>query len=120
MRKETEMPDNKNRVLVTQLPSRREGDSWVPTIDITPASKHGEVEIILPMGINFPSAEMIKEQLYKKIIAFDRSRDILLPMGDPIVMAVACAMMGSYHGHFRMLKWDRHDHGYNVFEIEAD
>lgn len=114
------MPENRNRVLVTQLPSRREGDAWVPTVDITPASKHGEVEILLPMGMNFPSAEMIKEQLYPKLIAFDRSRDILLPMGDPIVMAVACAILGSHLGGFEMLKWDRHDRAYSVFSIDAD
>ena len=111
---------NENRVLVTQLPSRREGDSWVPSIDISPAQKWGEIKILLPMGMNFPTADLVREQLYSALEVFDRERDILLPMGDPIVQAFACAMLGAHFGQFRMLKWDRHDKAYNVFEINAD
>lgn len=105
------------RVFITQLPTRREGDAWVPTVDIKPAEEHGELLFLIPPGHNFPNADMIQEQLGPKLASFGAA-DSLLAIGDPVVMTVAAAILGARREPFTLLKWDRITKRYHTYKID--
>lgn len=105
-------------VYVTQIPARLEGRKWVPIIDISPAAQFGEIKVCLPSGMNFHAPVPVVRQLREELREFNGESDYFLPLGDPLVMAVAAAMIGRREGKFRMLKWDRVMKHYLVYEVE--
>ena len=105
-------------VYVTQIPSRVENGAWVPTIDISPAREYGELEVMLPSGMNAPTAEFIARQFRTALSNFNPHEDYLLTAGDPVAMVVAAAILGGRGNPFMMLKWDRHAKRYLSYEIE--
>ena len=105
-----------SKVFVTQVPSRLEDGQWVPTVDITPARKFGEIEVLFPAGFFYTdrsSFQRLKERLH----AFQSDNDFLLPMGDPVLMSAAAAILGSRHEAFSVLKWDRKTSEYYHYTI---
>jgi hypothetical protein len=104
------------KVYITQLPARREGNAWVPTVDVTPAREFGELIYLIPHGMNFPEAEMVEPQLVAGLANF-KAEDYLLPMGDPVVMAAAGAVLGALRKPFKLLKWDRIAKRYQVYNL---
>lgn len=107
------------RVFITQLPSRMEGGAWVPTVDIAPAREHGEPVFLVPPGMNQPTMDGVVEQLRRKLNDFTQA-DFILPMGDPVLMVTAAAILGARFNYFNMLKWDRHARRYFVYAIDPD
>lgn len=107
----------KRTVYITQIPSRREGASWVPTVDVAPAREHGELKVILPSGLNYPEAAPAVRLLKAALVGFDPFLDFVLPVGDPLIMACATALLGQRFDSFIMLKWDRQQHRYFPFEV---
>lgn len=107
------------KVFITQLPSRLEGGSWVPTVDVTPAEEHGAIVFLVPPGLNAPTMQGVVEQLRSKLAEFG-PEDFLLPMGDPVLMATACAILGARLEMFHMLKWDRQSRRYRSYLINPD
>lgn len=105
-------------VYVTQIPARRDGDAWVPIVNLTPVGEYGEINTLLPSGMNYPEAGSILAQIVPKLEAFRPDRDYLLPLGDPMVMAAAAAVLGARHSTFRLLKWDRIHKRYFVFTFQ--
>ena len=107
-------------VFITQLSSRLEHGSWVPSVDVTPAREFGELHFMIPAGVNFPEARMAEAQLWAQLDVapgFRNVQDFLLPMGDPVVMAAAIARLGARREPFRILKWDRFEKRYVAFTI---
>lgn len=107
------------RVFITQLPSRMEGGGWVPTVDVTPAKEHGDLLFMIPPGMNQPTGQGTIEQLRSKLRDFG-AEDFLLPMGDPILMVAASAMLGARGEMFKVLKWDRQTRRYQVYVVHVD
>lgn len=105
------------RVFITQLPSRIEAGQWVPSVDVSPAREHGELVFMVPHGINFPSADMVMTQITENLLDFNEEIDCLLPMGDPVVMACAAAILGARMNSFKMLKWDRQSRCYIPYRV---
>lgn len=106
---------NDSKVFVTQIPSRFENGEWVPTVDITPARKFGAIEVMLPPGFFYTD-----EASFKRLsIALEEflPGDFLLPMGDPVIMAVAAAILGHRREPFNVLKWDRKTSTYYEYRI---
>ena len=106
-------------VFVTQIPARRQGAAWVPTIDLTPAREYGELSVILPSGLNYPEMSQLRTLLRASLTTFKPSEDFLLPLGDPAVQASACAILGAEFGRFQLLRWDREQRRYFDYEIQA-
>lgn len=105
------------KVYVTQIPSRMEGGAWVPKVDITPARKFGAIEIMMPAGYFY-----VDERSFGKLnvaLADFKTGDFLLPMGDPVLMTVAAAILGSRREPFNVLKWDRKSSEYYVYQIHS-
>jgi len=105
-------------VYITQIPARIENNAWVQTVDVTPAKVFGELNIMLPSGMNFADASSVVDQLRSKLQHFDPDHDYLLSLGDPVVISVACALIGYEHDYFRLLKWDRNQRRYIPYEVK--
>ena len=106
-------------VYCTQIPSRLENGQWAPTVDINPAKEHGNVLIMFPAGMNYPSiSPEMESQLKDMADDFNPDTDHFMPLGDPLLMVAAAAALGS-RGNFRMLKWDRHQRRYYSYEVKV-
>jgi hypothetical protein len=107
-----------SKVYVTQIPARLEQGRWAPIVDISPAAAYGELKVMLPSGLNFHAPAPVIQQLKLELREFDGERDYLLPLGDPLIMAAAAALIARHSRSFRMLKWDRYSRKYHTYEIE--
>ena len=99
-----------SKVFITQVPSRRDPEtgSIVPTVNIAPAAEHGEVVVMMPPRAPFFNTKDLVDQMWKHLKDYDyEAGDSLIAMGDPSVIAVACAILGKEHKKFIVLKWDR-------------
>lgn len=98
------------KVFVTQIPHKRDHgtDSFVPTINIAPAREHGEVVVMMPPRASFHATSDLVKQLNEHLKDYDyEAGDSLVALGDPAVIAVACAILGKTKGKFSVLKWDK-------------
>lgn len=98
------------KVYITQVPHRRDPDTraFVPAVNIAPAAEHGELIVMMPPRAAFHATADLAKQLREHLKDYDyEAGDSLVAMGDPAVIAVACAILGKMHGKFRVLKWDR-------------
>jgi len=97
-------------VYVTQVPHTKDPDTgaFVPLFNIGPAAEHGELQIMMPPRASFYATADLVRQLrdHLKDYNYDAG-DALVAMGDPAIIAVACALLGRMFGHFIILKWDR-------------
>lgn len=110
------------KVFATTIPSRRDAETgiWVPTVDISPASKYGEVVTILPPGSQFFAAAEMTRLIKQRLSDLDyQPGDWLLPMGSPVIMAVASAIAARRgNGSLKVLVWDRQTSSYVSYELE--
>lgn len=97
-------------VYITQVPQRRDSETgaYVPSVNIAPAAEHGEVVVMMPPRAPFHATNDLVKQLWGHLKDYDyEAGDSLVAMGDPAVIAVACAILGKEHRKFTILKWDR-------------
>lgn len=98
------------KVFITQVPHRRDPETraFVPSVNIAPASEHGELVVMMPPRAAFHATADLVRQMKEHLKDYDHEAgDCLVAMGDPAVIAVACAILGRMHGRFTVLKWDR-------------
>lgn len=101
---------NSPKVYVTQVPLRRDNgtSALVPSVNIAPASEHGEVVIMMPPRANFFATQDLVKQLREHLKNYDyEAGDSIVVLGDPAVIAVACAILGKLYSRFTVLKWDK-------------
>ena len=93
---------------------------WVPTVNIAPAAKYGEVVTILPPGSQFYAAAETTRLIKQRLHELDyQAGDFLLPMGNPVIMAVASAIAARRsNGCLNVLVWDRLTSSYVSYELE--
>jgi hypothetical protein len=110
------------KVFVTQVPSRRDHGSglWVPTVNISPAEQYGEVVTLLPPGSQFFAAAEMTRLIKQRLHDLDyQSGDYLLPMGNPVIMAVASAVAARRtNGCLNVLVWDKQTSSYVSYELD--
>ena len=98
------------KVFITQIPNRRDAstNTFVPTVDVSPAAAHGEIEIMMPPHAAFHATADLVKQLSEKLADYDYERgDSVMALGDPAIIAVTFAVLGKTRGKFTILKWDR-------------
>lgn len=109
------------KVFATQIPSRRDPESgmWVPTVNVAPAERFGEVVTLLPPGSQFFAAAETTRLIKQRLHELDYQQgDFLLPMGNPVIMAVAAAVAARRsNGSLNVLVWDRHSSSYVPYEL---
>lgn len=98
------------KVYITQVPHKRDQSTqaMVPSVNISPAAEHGELVIMMPPSAPFHATNDLVRQLAVHLKNYNyEAGDSLIAMGDPAIIAVACALLGRMHGRFVILKWDR-------------
>lgn len=110
------------KVYVTQIPHRRDAQgSWVPAINIGPASKHGDLVVIIPHSSSIIETSGVVKKLDEALRNYDFDRgDYLLMTGDPAIIAIAGAILGEYTDAFRLLKWERTTNSYITVEVRLE
>jgi len=96
-------------VFIPQQPARYDkvADIWLPTVDVSPAAKFGEIKILFDMTSSRIPLTHLKVPLMKKLEEFQRD-DYLVALGDPSIIAMCSAYLGIKHnGYIRLLTWDR-------------
>lgn len=96
------------RVFAPQCPSRWDQsiDNWVPTMNLTPAEKHGNVVVMLPPNANRLNIEPLITIMSERMESYSE-QDFILAIGDPSLIAAAAVIAHQRAGVLRMLKWDR-------------
>jgi hypothetical protein len=97
------------RVFAPQIPSRYDRASrlWVPTMNLSPAEKHGELVVMLPPEANRLHTAPLVAALRERMKDFGPD-DWLVAVGDPsLIAAAACIASRQSGGVLRLLKWDR-------------
>jgi len=111
----------KPTVFVTQIPHRKvtgfaqqsprmedsKPEAFIPAMNISPAAEFGEIKVMFPPRVSFFNTLELSKQLHEILKDYNyEAGDCLLPLGDPILIASACAMLGK-HGRFYVLRWDK-------------
>ncbi len=87
--------------------------------NVLPASKFGDLEVVLPSRTNLMLTTAPAVRTVKRILANYSDDDYLLLMGDPASIGLCCAVAAAInHGRFKVLKWDRQSRDYYSVEIE--
>lgn len=111
------------KVFITQVPSRRDraANMWVPIVDVSPAEEFGEVHVLLPAGAQFFAHNEVVRLMRERLAELDyQSDDYILPLGNPIIMAVACAIAARRsNGSLNILVWDKQTSRYIASEING-
>jgi len=84
-----------------------------PKVNILSAGRFGELELLVQPGrqITLSSAPVVR-LLNNKLKNFNDD-DFILPMGDPVAIAIASMVASSVNnGKVKMLKWDRENQCY--------
>lgn len=109
------------RVFVPQEPCRYDAATklWVPTINLAPAQKHGEVIIMLPPQVSRLTTAPLIQVMKERMVDY-AMHDLIVAVGDPsLIAAAACIAARRTGGVLRMLKWDRHASDYISVEIKV-
>jgi hypothetical protein len=95
-----------------------------PNVDLKPVEAFGSLETInarYVYGDEIENQKLPPEFVAKLDIAsnnFNPSTDYLMIGGDHVQFACMAAMLGSYYGEFRVLRWDRMARGYVPVKFE--
>lgn len=109
------------KVYAPQVPSRHDTASglWIPTMNLEPAKKHGELVVLLPANANRLHIAALVTSMRDQLSGF-RKEDALIAVGDPTLIAAAALIAArKTGGAVRMLKWDRMCGDYIVVEVSA-
>ena len=109
------------RVFAPQVPSRYDSATrlWIPTMNMAPARKYGELVVLLPANANRLHTSPLIAALREGMSTF-RAEDALIAVGDPTLIAAATLIAArKTGGAVRMLKWDRMMGDYILVEVSA-
>lgn len=112
--------DDSPIVYAPQQPARYDAEFqlWVPTADLSPASKWGRLVIMLPPRFGELGGAPMVVALKERMSQF-RDRDFILGVGDPsLILAVGGIAALKTGGKLKMLKWDRKTRDYIVVEMD--
>lgn len=109
------------KVYAPQIPSRYDAATrlWIPTMNMDPAKKYGELLVMLPANANRLHTAPLVAAMREQLAGF-RAEDSLIAVGDPTLIAAAALIAArKTGGTVRMLKWDRMSGDYIAVEVSA-
>lgn len=107
------------RVFAPQVPSRYDTATrlWIPTINMEPARKHGELVVVLPPNANRLHTAPLVQAMRERMADYG-PEDALVAVGDPTLIAIGAVIAArATGGRLRMLKWDRMAGDYLLAEV---
>lgn len=114
------MNTNAATVWVTQVPNRRDAPTgaMVPSVNISPASAHGNIVIIMPPDASFFATTDLVSQLRDRLYDYDYQRgDVIVCLGDPVIISVTGAVMAERFRRWALLRWDKLIQNYVRIEV---
>ena len=108
------------KVYAPQVPSKYDIATklWLPSINLEPAKKFGELVVMLPPNANRLHISPLMTALREQMKEYG-PEDYIVAVGDPsLIAAAACIATSKAHGKLRMLKWDRMTSNYIPVEIQ--
>jgi hypothetical protein len=109
-------------VYVTQIPLRRDKFTGVmtPSVNISPASEHGQIEILMPGQTSFFATGDLVAQLKEGLKDYDYERgDSVVCLGDPAIIAIVGAILSGMSEQFYVLRWDKNLGRYVKIKIKV-
>lgn len=109
------------RVYVTQKPpTTRQGNQVYFHIDLTPASKLGDIHFLSHRGeVERGTVQQLLWIIRGRLKEFDAERDYILPLGHTITMAIASIIASeNSQGIIQILQWDKRLREYEVFKLD--
>lgn len=103
-------------VYVPSLPTRYDAatDSRVPTVDLNPALKYGELKVVAESPLTDPE---IGNAVGIASTTRIRDGDYVLAVGDIIVTAALIARAVQLNGKASVLRWDKSASTYRITEV---
>lgn len=124
-----------SKVYVVQQPMRRVSQedvdrgfygkdslgTFVPSFDLSPALKYGDIELLLDTGVIVGIAIAPLYRTFTEKLRNYTSNDYILPTGDPVAMGLAIHLAAKYNGGVvNILRWDRRERKYIVMTTPSD
>ena len=82
-------------------------ENMSPTIDLTPAMKYGEIEVLIEANTMGIAIQPLISVLRSRLAKFTDD-DYILPVGDPVAIGAVTAIAAEVNrGQLKMLRWDR-------------
>lgn len=106
-----------NNVYVLNVPMRRAGDRMVPSVNVGPAQEYGKLVFVFEGGASVFATRDMMLQIHEVLKNYDPENDYIVAIGDPSIIAGACAYIGKRNNKLRLLKWDRELSKYFPVEI---
>lgn len=106
-------------VYAPQQPSKFDANLqlWIPVVNLNPAKKFGELQIMLPPNLSSMHAAPLVQALKERMVNFNAD-DYLLAVGDPSLIAAAAGIaVLKTGGKLKLLKWDRQSQDYIDVEV---
>ena len=99
--------------IVDGVPEKRE-------VNLSPALDYGSLEVLLPRHKTILDAGFVTRDLIHKLDDFSEN-DFILPLGDPVVMGLVCAIASKKTGgRFTILRWDRQEGKYYPVKVNLN
>lgn len=107
-----------SKVFIPQVPSRYDSrlGTWLPTVNVQPAERFGEVNIMLPPEASRLETPSIVAAL-KRMMKDYGPDDYVVALGDPMIIAIASVLAERAAGTLRLLRWDRNTREYIAMEV---
>lgn len=107
-----------NKVFVVCEPTHVIAGVTRSSMDLTPAAKFGDIEVLMPTSQSMLAPVPTVRSLKEKLRNFT-DEDYILPVGDPVLIATVAMIAAEQNGgRVKFLKWDKHLRSY--FSILVD
>lgn len=105
------------KVYIPSVPTRYDpaSSSRISAVDLNPATKFGELDILVPLDGTRDIHEEIG--IIRDGLSEIKRGDFIVAVGDPILIAAAIAYACDMLGEVRVLRWDRISKRYSVLEV---
>jgi len=91
-------------VYVPSLRYIREGNTYIPSVDISSAKAYGQIQYMTTPGNGFASDAAVTE--VENHADDSHASDLLMMVGDMILFAAAFRVIANRWGHVNVLRWD--------------
>jgi hypothetical protein len=91
-----------------------------PAVDLTPARAYGDAIVMIPEALAANVSEMFDIQplvdIMEKVLLDSEPDDLIVAVGDPVIIAAAASIQSDIHGKVKMLRWERQEQRYKIME----
>jgi len=106
-------------VFITNEPYKTDKNGMRTAINMTPARKYGDLEVLIPAGASMISTVPMIRTLRDKLAKFS-DVDYLIPVGSPASIMAAGAIAAEMNcGRIKILQWDNHIRDYIVIQVDT-